>query len=121
MVVTEIFDEQRFTALLDLAGSANAGELVLRLDEDLTRVAAALITASPSLDLHKLREHSHVLLAIAGTVGANRLFELASNLNARVRAADVGALSDLLTEIAVLLDHLIQRVRTARTALPAPS
>ena len=105
---------------MDLAGSAHALELAMRLEEDLTGVAAALTKAARLLDLPKLRLHSHVLLAIAGTVGANRLCDLASDLNAQVRAPEVGSLSDLLAEIALLLDHLIDRVRIARADLAAP-
>ncbi len=119
--MTEIFDEQRFAALLDLAGPAHALDLAMRLDEDLSRVSQALTVAAVDLDRPKLRETSHVLLAIAGTVGANRLCDLATRLNARVRGDEGGAFSDLLPEIALWLDDLITRVRRARAALTAPS
>lgn len=117
--VTERFDEQRFMALLILAGPETGLELVMRLDEDLSRVATALTQAAPGPDRPALREQSHVLLAIAGTVGADGLFVLAERLNRLVRAAEEVALSDILAEIGVLLDLLIDRVRSARADLAA--
>lgn len=119
--VAEIFDEQRFSDLLDLAGPHQGLELVLRLDEDLSGLAAALPTLARTADLIGLRQHSHVLLAIAGTVGANRLSDLARHLNVQVRAAEVGSIADLLAEITLLLDQLLARIRAARAALSSPA
>jgi two-component system, OmpR family, aerobic respiration control sensor histidine kinase ArcB len=115
--VTESFDEQRFVALLDLAGPATALELAMRLDEDLTGVASALRAAGVLQDRPAIRAQSHVLLAIAGTVGANKLFELSERLNGLARGSDGTFISDLLAEIMLLLDQLIQRVRSARSVL----
>jgi len=117
--VTESFDEQRFMALLNLAGPQTGLELVMRLDEDLSRVAAALTAAASGPDRQSLREQSHVLLAIAGTVGADGLYVLAERLNRLVRAPEALVASDILAEIGLLLDQLINRVRSARADLAA--
>ena len=106
-------------ALLNLAGPVTGLELAMRLDEDLSGLATALTKAALGPDRHKLREQSHVLLAIAGTVGANQLFVLADRLNRQVRAQDATPVPDLLAEIGVLLDSLINRVRSARANLAA--
>jgi hypothetical protein len=112
--VTESFDEPRFLALLNLAGPEMGHELLLRLDEDLSRVAAALVKATAGPDHPALREQSHVLLAISGTVGADGLYVLAERLNRLVRALEPAPVSGVLAEIAVLLDQLIARVRSAQ-------
>ncbi len=109
------FDLHRFTALLDLAGPDTAQELTARLDEDLSRVAKALTQAETGLDHQVLRAQSHVLLAIAGTIGANRLYWLSQRLNALARAQDGGAMGDVLTETRANLDKLISRIRLARS------
>ncbi len=112
--MTESFDEPRFLALLNLAGPEMGHELLLRLDEDLSRVAAALVKATAGPDHPALREQSHVLLAISGTVGADGLYVLAERLNRLVRALEPAPVSGVLAEIAVLLDQLIARVRSAQ-------
>ena len=117
--VTEEFDELRFMELLSLAGPATARELAMRLDEDLTLVAQALIQAELTADRHQLRAQSHILLAIAGTVGANLLCQMSGRLNGVVRAPEGGPFADLLAEIRVLLDRLIARVRLVRRQLAA--
>ena len=115
----EEFDERRFTALLDLAGPSTAQELALRLDQDLTLVSDALTQAGLAFDRHQLRTQSHVLLGIAGTIGANRLYHLSERLNGLARGQEGGHFVDLLAEIRVLLDRLIQRVRLTRVQLTA--
>lgn len=117
--LTEDFDEHRFMALLDLAGPATAHELASRLDEDLTLVANTLRAAEFSADRQILRAQSHVLLAIAGTVGANRLYQLSERLNRLARGHEGGPFGELLAEIRDLLDRLIARIRRARAQLTA--
>jgi two-component system aerobic respiration control sensor histidine kinase ArcB len=114
-----VFDEDRFIALLNLADPATGLELVMRLDEDLSGLAAGLSAAGQAADHQKLRQFSHVLLAITGTVGADQLFALAERLNQRVRSPNAGPLAELLHEIDLGLTHLIHRIRLARTALTA--
>ena len=107
-------------ALLTLAGPANALELAMRLDEDLTGIATALTAATGQPDRPVLRAQSHVLLAIAGTVGANQLYLLADRLNRLARGVETGPVADVLADIRLLLDLLIQRVRSARAHLAVP-
>ncbi len=114
------FDEARFLALLDLAGPATAHELAARLDEDLTQVAETMIQAELAGDRPQLLAQSHVLLAIAGTIGANRLYLLSERLNAQVRTPASGPQAELLGEIHVLLGRLITRIRLARSQLAGP-
>lgn len=113
----EEFDEVRFRALLDLAGPSTARELTLRLDKDLTGVASALSGAANGADAQVLRAQSHILLAIAGTIGANRLYALSLHLNHIARAAEFGLVAEVLREIMVLLHRLIDLVRATHRRL----
>ena len=110
--VTDSFDEERFAALLDLAGQESAAELTQRLDEDLTNVDLALTKAADPVVLHA---QSHILLAIAGTIGATRVFDLAKHLNALSKMAEPVGIALVLAEIRVALNELILRVRSMRT------
>lgn len=114
---TEEFDERRFRALLDLAGPSTALELTSRLDEDLCHVATALTESEKPMDQHVLRAQSHVLLAIAGTIGANRLYHLSERLNGLAKAPDAGPVADILCEIRALLERLILYIRLTHARL----
>lgn len=88
-------DVARFEALLDIAGPEGCGELLSRLHEDLSTVRASLDAAIRDADLSEIRAQTHILIAISGAVGAERLYRLAEVLNIaakRRRMADLPAL-----------------------------
>ncbi len=113
LIVADCFDEKMFVALLDLAGHKTAAELTQRLDEDLTDVGLALTRTVDPIILHA---QSHILLSIAGTIGATRVFDLAKHLNAITSTAEPAGVSAVLAEIGVALNDLILRVRSTRSA-----
>ena len=116
---TEDFDEGRFNALLELAGPSTARTLATRLDEDLTLISRSLTQPAVLADRQLLRAQSHMLLGIAGTIGANRLYQLTAHLNSLPQAHDSGLIADLLGEIHALLDRLILRIRSTRAHMSA--
>jgi HPt (histidine-containing phosphotransfer) domain-containing protein len=116
---TEEFDESRFKALLELAGPSMARTLTIQLQEDLALVAEALTEARASADHRVFRKQSHVLLGIAGTIGAVRLYELSQRLNNLTRDQGGSILADLLAEIFAVLDRLLARIRSAHAQLAA--
>jgi hypothetical protein len=124
-VVDTTFDEERFAALRGLAGQETAVELTLRLDEDLTRAGQAMQEAATRADQAAFRAQTHILLSIAGTIGATQVFDLAQRLNAlaQVPAANgSGSMwADSLAEISVALNHVINRVRITRSDLTRAS
>ena len=110
--VTDSFEAERLAALLALAGEVTAAELTQRLDEDLTSVGLALTGSQDCLMLHA---QSHILLSIAGTIGATTVFELAKHLNALTRMAEPVGIPAVLAEIGVALNDLILRIRSLRS------
>lgn len=74
-------DRAIFDNLLSLAGPQVAPELLRQLAEDLAGVAASLPTALAAQDRAALRAQTHVLMALAGSVGAGPLYEAATRLN----------------------------------------
>lgn len=112
--VNDSFDEARFAALLDLAGEATAVEMTQRLDEDLTSVDLVLTKAQ---DTGVLNAQSHILLSIAGTIGATRVFHLAQHLNVLTKSTEPAGLASVVDEVRVALNDLILRLRSLRSDL----
>ena len=71
-----------FDHLMEIAGEASRGELLSRLAEDLQRAGAGLKAGLADDDRTAIRAESHVLIALAGAVGAERLQKLSEALNA---------------------------------------
>ena len=99
--------------LVRMVGPAAAAELFARFDEDLQTTRSGLGRAAASGDLAALRDHSHVLMALAGTAGEAELQDNAQRLNGLARAAgpDLTALKALLGEIDSRIAPLIGRVQ----------
>lgn len=110
----EGFDPEKLLRLLDLAGPEVAGELLDRLDEDLETVDAVLSDAAPARDVPALRAQTHVLISLAGAVGAERLQHLAEDLNAAAHAGNEDAIDRLWSAAAPLLARLRAHVADVR-------
>lgn len=113
---TEGFDPEKLARLLDLAGAEVADELLERLAEDLETVAAVLADAAPARDIAALRAQTHVLISLAGAVGAVALQHLAEDLNAAAHAAEGADIDRLWTAAAPLLARLRAHVDGVRKA-----
>ena len=81
-------DESRLSRLLTLAGPVVADELLTRLDQDLDRVARTLSLALAQGDLPAVRAQTHVLIGLAGTIGALALEADARALKAAAHLPD---------------------------------
>ncbi|HEX9859472.1 MAG TPA: hypothetical protein VGA75_14020, partial [Paracoccaceae bacterium] len=74
-------DHSGFQRLLTLAGPADRHELIRRLITDLQSVEHGLARGFAGPDWAELRARSHVLKALAGTLGAQALHSAAERLN----------------------------------------
>ncbi|NHB76090.1 Hpt domain-containing protein [Rhodobacter calidifons] len=106
------FDPSRLRHLLDITGPDLASELLARLSEDLTATEAKLNRAAGDLDWKALREGSHVLISLSGSVGALSLQAMAERLNAIAHARDRAALEPLMPPLAGELTALIGLIRS---------
>jgi HPt (histidine-containing phosphotransfer) domain-containing protein len=108
------FDASRLSHLMAITGPDLAAELLARLTEDLTTTQTLLEQGTVTADWTRLREGSHVLISLAGSVGALSLQTMAENLNAIAHAQDHGALATLMPPLTGELASLIQLIRTTR-------
>jgi hypothetical protein len=108
------FDPARLSHLLDLAGPDMAAELLARLTEDLTMTQATLGLGATTSDWKRLREGSHVLISLSGSVGALSLQTMSEALNAVAHRQDDAALAALMPQLSAELESLIQLIRATR-------
>ena len=80
-----------FEQLLSLAGPKVTPELLSQLQKDLTVIAEALPAALEKRDWAVVRAQTHVLMALAGSVGARSVQEASLRLNRAAHGADPSA------------------------------
>lgn len=111
-------DHSRLTRLIELAGPLHTTELLAHLDQDLTRVAQDLATAVKTADRAALRTQTHILIALAGSVGAHGLEQDARSLNhvAHDQNAQIAPAAEPLRHGLAQLCRLIAARRAAHEA-----
>lgn len=109
------FDPSRLSHLLDITGPDLAVELLARLAEDLIATQDLLETGVAQSDWKHLREGSHVLISLSGSVGALSLQAMSESLNAIAHRQDQGALDALMPPLSGELVALIQLIRATRS------
>ncbi|MFN5997598.1 MAG: hypothetical protein ACK47Z_10870 [Paracoccaceae bacterium] len=108
------FDASRLSHLLEITGPELAVELLARLTEDLTTTQEKLDQGAATADWKRLREGSHVLISLSGSVGAMSLQTMAENLNAIAHRQESDALSTLMPPLGAELSSLIQLIRATQ-------
>lgn len=97
------FDRNRFESILQAAGPDGRQEFLLHLLQDLRSVRGELKQATAGNDTVQTRAQSHILISLAGAVGADRLQQIAESLNA---AAHKGRLQEAGTLVSTC-DHAL--------------
>lgn len=105
----------RFAALMKVAGRDGQAELLERLEEDLRSVRATLDSAVPGRVIGDIRAQTHILIALAGAVGADRLARLAEVLNIAVKRQRLddfdGLYAPCREELTILIDYVAAQDR----------
>ena len=109
-------DDRRLTRLIELAGPLHTAELLMHLDQDLTRVAQDLAKAVQTSDLGIIRAQTHILITLAGSVGAIGLEEDARILNQIANEASALIPPAAAEPVRQGLDQLCQIISTRRAA-----
>lgn len=103
-------DRNRFEALLQAAGPEGRREFLTHLLQDLKSVATELRQAVASKDAPTVRAQTHILISLAGAVGADRLQGLAESLNATAHRDRLSAAATLVSTCQQALTILISQV-----------
>ena len=104
-----------FEHLLGIAGPDGTKELLDRVHSDLRRAERGLIAGLTETDFAAIRADTHVLISLAGAVGAERLQCLAEAMNAAAHSRDASGDLARLGPLALSdLDRLIDVVARER-------
>ncbi len=101
-----LVDRMVYDRLIDTIGPGARGELLDKLRIDATAVARGLRRGLNAGDMAIIREHTHVLISVAGAIGARRLQDAAQRLNAAARRKASDEVADLCTTCLEGLDAL---------------
>lgn len=105
-----------FNSLADAIGAEAMKDLLTKIDSDLEKAATDMQAAASAEDMKAVSGATHILVSVAGAVGAQNLQRLSQKLNAvaNKRAdGDVGALSsDVAMQVMVLRSFVQTRVRS---------
>lgn len=93
--------------------------ILTRVDTDMTAQRAELRTGKDSADAGRLESASHILVSLAGMIGAVRLQGQAERLNALAREGDMERASELAGEALTEIEGVLAFVRAEREALEA--
>ncbi len=96
--ITEVVDRDIFDTLVDTIGADSTAELFAKLQADTDTVAEGLARGQQTIDLAEIRSQTHILISVAGAIGAKRLQHIAQRLNAaanREEADEINALCDI--------------------------
>lgn len=111
---SQTYDHTTLQHLLGIAGPESGSELLSRLISDLGAVQRNLGGGIKNGDAAAVRAKTHVLISLAGAIGAHRLQYLAETMNALIHNHDNDVVADMAPETLELLDALIVELRTVR-------
>lgn len=87
--VSPPFDTLHLDRLLALAGNEGGQELLIRLRQDFAAVRRGLQAGLETRDFALLRARTHVLISLAGAIGAQCLQDRATEINTAAHAGDM--------------------------------
>jgi CheY-like chemotaxis protein len=102
-----------YDALTEAIGPEATEELLDKVRDDLNAVREEIATASAAGEMGGVRRATHILISIAGAVGAVGLQELAERINGLANSEETEVVRELsaeaLTELARLLDFVSEK------------
>lgn len=108
-----MIDRSTYAALAQAVGPAAMSDLLGKVDSDLRAAAGRLERAVAGADIEETRAVSHILISVAGAIGAVKAQEMARVLNRAAHGGDTAAIkrdaSELLAETLRVVDFVQAR------------
>ncbi|MFQ5622539.1 MAG: ATP-binding protein [Paracoccaceae bacterium] len=105
-----VVDREIYDALVDAVGPDSMAELLEKVAEDMESVRAGIGEGAAAADPSQIRANTHILVSVAGVIGATKLQSLAESLNAMAKQPshpDMKTTSEQCVNcITEVLDHI---------------
>ena len=115
MLVSRPIDTAPLDRLLVFAGPTGAAALIAALLDDLKTTQSNFNLAWNGPDFAALRTNSHVMIALAGTIGDTELHALSQHLYAAATTQCVSDIMDMKPKIMAGLSELITLLTSLQT------
>lgn len=121
--MSKAIDTAQFGRLLAMAGPCTTHALLTQLQTDFSFAKHALLTAQHGMDWPQIRAQSHVIMGLAGTIGAGPMHKLALQLNdnAHDPMADPKITAQMISEIVQAIDDAALVLSHQLSALGHPA
>lgn len=110
-------DSSIYDSLAGIIGSAAMSDLLGKVESDLSAAAKRLETAAAEPQTGEVRSISHVLISVAGTIGAVKAQDLARSVNRAAHSGDQAAVRRDGPELLAETLRVVDFVRAQRTAM----
>lgn len=104
---TGVVDHAIYDSLADAIGAEMMSELLEKVIADLSNSRRDLASAEQGLERGLIRSASHILISVAGAIGATRLQHCARALNNRAHLGENDGLADLLRQCMSEIDAAV--------------
>lgn len=95
---SEVVDRDIFDNLVETIGPDSTAELLAKLQADTDTVAEGLVRGQKHLDLSEIRSQTHILISVAGAIGAGSVQMAAQRLNTSANRQDSTEIESLCEE-----------------------
>ena len=103
-------DEMIYASLGQAIGAAAMAELLGKVDADIRSARARLSRALEAGDIGEIRSASHILVSVAGAIGAVHVQEGAKRLNAKAHQGDLAKLREMAPGLLVEIERALEAV-----------
>lgn len=116
-----VVDRRTYDALADAIGAEMMAELLGKVIADLADSRDALAGAIADGEIGPIRSSSHILISVAGAIGALRLQECARALNRAAHLSEAGDLTAGVEQCIAEIDAATGFVRNERSSVGEPT
>ena len=106
-----VIDQIIYDTLADAIGPAAMSELLGKVDPDIQAARDRLVGALDPIDLVEIRSATHVLISVAGAIGALPVQERAKQMNAAGHRDDAAAVESDMQGLLGEIDRTLEYVR----------
>ena len=111
-----VVDHAIYDSLAEAIGAEMMSELLEKVIADLSNSRRDLVSAEKGLERGPIRSASHILISVAGAIGATRLQLCARALNNRAHSGENDGLADLLRQCLGEIDAAVAYASAQRAA-----